>query len=129
MLSQNATLAIKTRVLFGRYFSVVANMAEAFDIKQWGLTSTPDLIQQMAALVWLKKGDDHKQLYETVTGARVAYELYQRMSSERDIETYQAQCILAIVDYVKKHPKASEQELAKEVEKQIELFKFKIDTM
>ncbi len=104
-------------------------MADALDIKQWGLNTTPELIQQMAALLWLKKGDDHKQLYETVTGARVAYELYQRMTGEREIETYQTQCILGIVDYVKKHPKATEDELAREVAKQIELFKYKIDTM
>ena len=99
------------------------------NLKEWGLSSTPDLLQQMAALVWLKRGDEHKEIYQTITGARVAYELYQRFSSERDIETYQAQCIAGICDYVKQHPKATEQEIAKEVEKQIELFKFKVETM
>ena len=102
---------------------------EGADIKQWGLSSTPDLLQQLALLVWLKRGEEHKEMYRTITQARVAYELYQRLTSSNDIETYQAQCIAGICDYVKKHPKATEQELAKEVEKQIELFKFKIDTM
>ena len=41
---------------------------------------------------------------------------------------FQAQCIAAIVEYVKKHPKASEADLAKELTKQIELFKAKIDS-
>ncbi len=68
-------------------------------------------------------------MYETVTGARVAYELYQRLSGQRDLETYQSQCIAGIVEYVKSHPKASEDELAKEIAKQIQLFQFKVENM
>ncbi len=74
-------------------------------------------------------GDDCKELYETVTGTRVAYELYQRLSGQRDLDLYQSQCIAGIVEYVKAHPKASEDELAKEIAKQIQLFQFKVENM
>ena len=41
----------------------------------------------MAALAWVK--DDNKEPYNLVTSARVAYELYQRVSSSSDIDVYQ----------------------------------------
>ena len=31
-------------------------MADLLDISKWGVESTPDLIQQLALLMWLKKG-------------------------------------------------------------------------
>lgn len=44
---------------------------------------------QIAALIWLNKGDEHKDLYQKVTGARVAYELYTRLSANSSIEVFQ----------------------------------------
>ncbi|KAK2180264.1 hypothetical protein NP493_449g02004 [Ridgeia piscesae] len=89
--------------------------------------STADLIQQMAALAWVK--DDNKEPYNLVTSARVAYELYQRVSSSSDIDVYQTQCIAAITAYIQKHPKATENELAKVVKKEIDLFRTKVDAL
>ncbi len=43
--------------------------------------------------------------------------------------SFQAQCILAIAEYVKKNPKASQEEVAKEVGKHIQEFATKIDNM
>jgi hypothetical protein len=103
-------------------------MADLVDLPSWRL-NTADLIQQTAAFLWLHKGDEHKDLYKTVTGARITYELYQRLSSTRDIETFQTQCIMALVDYIKSHPKASEAELTKEVEQQVILFKQRIQSL
>jgi hypothetical protein len=97
-------------------------MSDLLDLASWRL-STGDLIQQMAAFMWLHKGDDYKQLYTTVTGARVTYELYSRLSDRQDIESLRNQCIMSIVEFVKSHPKASEAELTKEVERQIATFK------
>lgn len=39
---------------------------------------------------------------------------------------FQAQCIMGIVDYIKKNPKASETELAKEVMKHVEIFQAQV---
>ncbi len=42
---------------------------------------------------------------------------------------FQAQCIMGIVEYIKKHPKASQKELTAEVEKQIQLFQMKVESL
>lgn len=89
--------------------------------------STVDLIQQMAALAWVK--DDNKEPYNLVTSARVGYELYQRVTSSSDVDVYQAQCIAAITAYIQKHPKATENELTKVVKKEIDLFRNKVDAL
>jgi uncharacterized protein YpbB len=81
----------------------------------------------MGLLVWMNNGDDGKELYQKITGARVAYEIYNRLSGQRDIDTYQAQCYMGIAEFIKKHPKASEQELTEEVQKQIALFAAKVE--
>jgi len=96
-------------------------MAEMLDLPSWKL-GTGDLIQQLAMLVWLNKGEEGKDLYKMVTGARVGYEIYNRMSGQRDLEALQQQFIMAVVDYIKKNPKASEDQLAKEIQKQVETF-------
>jgi hypothetical protein len=80
----------------------------------------------LSMLAWLNKNEEGEELYKIITGARVAYELWSRISSQKDVDTYQAQCILGIVEFIKKNPKATEDQLAKEVQKQIELFKAKV---
>jgi len=103
-------------------------MAELLDTNSWSL-STADLIQQIATLVWLHKGDEQKDLLKMVTGARVAHELYTRVSREREIEKYEGECLLGICEFVKKNPRASEKELTEEVTKQIMTFKTKVEAL
>ena len=45
------------------------------------------------------------------------------------MSTLQTQCIMAVVDYIKAHPKASEGELTKEVERQVSVFKERIESL
>lgn len=104
-------------------------MADLVDLPSWRLNGTGELIQQIAALIWLNRGDEHKELYRKVTGARVSYELYNRLSVKKDIEVFQNLCINGIVDYIKAHPKASEAELTKEVEKHVKLFKENLENL
>lgn len=103
-------------------------MADLIDLPSWKL-STADLIQQTAAYLWLHKGDEYKDLYKGVTGARIVYELYQRISASDNLELFKAQCIAGIVEYIKANPKASEAELTKEVEKHVSLFKERVQSM
>ena len=56
---------------------------------------------QIATLVWLNKGDEHKDLLKTVTGARVAYELYNRVSREREIEKFEVHLITKTTYYLR----------------------------
>ncbi len=44
---------------------------------------------QLSLLAWLHKGDDAKDIYEKMTGARVALEVYNRLSKKRDIEAFE----------------------------------------
>ncbi|ELU10860.1 hypothetical protein CAPTEDRAFT_129670, partial [Capitella teleta] len=84
---------------------------------------------QLGLLLWLNKGEEHKDLYKFVTGARVTYEIYQRISSQSSLDAYQAQCIMGIVNYIKEHPKANQKELEKEVLKRIEVFKQQVEAI
>jgi len=102
-------------------------MAQFFD-DSWKL-STADLIQQIAAYLWIREGDDHKKLYEKVTGTRVVYELYSRLTTSNNIDLYKSQCMMGIVDYIKAHPNATEAELTKEIQKQVETFKQRVDAL
>ncbi|XP_071505354.1 uncharacterized protein [Diadema setosum] len=91
--------------------------------------NTGDLIQQIGLLAWLNKGDEGKKLYQTIAGFRVGHELWARLSGQDELEAYRAQFIGAVVDYVKKHPKASQDDIAKEVAKQIEIFTRNVENM
>ena len=42
---------------------------------------------------------------------------------------FQAQCILGIVQHIKENPRASQDDLAKEIQKRVELFKNQVDTL
>lgn len=92
----------------------------------WSLGNA-DLLQQIGLLSWLHNNDT--DLISKVTGARVAYEVYQRLSGEKEVEALRNQTIMAIAKYVKEHPKASKEELTKEVSKQIWLFSQKIEKL
>ncbi|GAB1601361.1 hypothetical protein Ahia01_000414400 [Argonauta hians] len=86
-----------------------------------------ELLQQMAALYWLYQEDS--SLYKAVTLGRVAHQVWKRVSDESKIEALRTQTIMSIAAYVKEHPRASEKELIKEVQKRIEEFKTTIENM
>lgn len=89
--------------------------------------SNGDLLQQIATLVWINSGNS--DMIEKITTFRVGCELFQRLSGARETDALRTQTIMSISDYVKKHPKASKEELAKEVTKQIQLFAEKVDKL
>ncbi|XP_022083110.1 uncharacterized protein LOC110975186 [Acanthaster planci] len=94
----------------------------------WRL-GTPELIQQIAMLAWLNKAENGEEFFKLVSTARVWYELYQRASHNDEIDAYKAETVLAIANYVKSHPRASRDELTKEIEKQIQAFAAKIEAL
>ncbi|KAK3094130.1 hypothetical protein FSP39_024483 [Pinctada imbricata] len=88
----------------------------------WNLSNT-DLLQQIGTLMWAtQEGSNAPDLVKNLAMAKIANELYCRMTGEREVETLRNQTILAIAKYVKENPKASKEELAKEIGKQITLF-------
>jgi hypothetical protein len=40
-------------------------------------------------LVWLNKGDDYKGMLQKVTQGRIMYELYNRMTPDKQVEQWQ----------------------------------------
>ncbi|OWF38606.1 hypothetical protein KP79_PYT09928 [Mizuhopecten yessoensis] len=92
----------------------------------WDLGNA-DLIQQIADLDWLH--NDKTDFLKEVTTLRVGYELYQRLSGERELAAMRAETIANIAKFVKGNPKATKQELQKEVAKQIWLFSQKVEKM
>ena len=52
----------------------------------------------------------------------VRYEVYQRISGQREVDALHNRTIAAIVKYVKDHPKAKEEEMQREIAKHIFAF-------
>jgi len=96
--------------------------------KSWGL-ETPDLLQQMAMLAWLNGDDSGKDMLKNLTQMRIGVELYNRVSGQKDIEKWEQECILGIANYVKSNPKAPDDLKAKEIQKHIDLFKSRVDSL
>ncbi|XP_033624411.1 uncharacterized protein LOC117287903 [Asterias rubens] len=103
-------------------------MSSGQQSESWRL-GTPELIQQMALLAWMNKAEGGEEFYQLITQARIWYEMYQRISCTDEIDAAKVQTIMAIVDYVKKNPRASQDEMAKEIEKHVQLFVEKIDAL
>ena len=68
-------------------------------------------------------------MVEELAKLRVGYELYQRLSGERDIEALRNQTILSIAKWIKEHPNAPKEEVAKEMGKQIMQFAQLLESM
>ncbi|XP_048733780.1 uncharacterized protein LOC125649948 [Ostrea edulis] len=88
---------------------------------EWSL-GNPELLQQIGTLVWAINDDKAPKLVENLAAFRIGYEVYERLSGEREVDALRNQTILAIAKFVKDHPKASKEELVKEISKQIWLF-------
>ncbi|XP_042902554.1 uncharacterized protein [Parasteatoda tepidariorum] len=84
------------------------------------------LIQRLALLAYVHRGEDSKDLYKAVIAAKVLKGFYDDIVHNDHIEKAREEAILAISQYVKEHPRASERELQREVEKQIAIFVDKI---
>ena len=95
-------------------------------IKDRALENNLELVQQIALRNYLKNGEESKPFYNLVTSARVANELYQRVSGSRKIEDYRKICIANIVKFIQENPNASKATLKKEVEKEIQIFAIRV---
>ncbi|KAK7104550.1 hypothetical protein V1264_019247 [Littorina saxatilis] len=92
----------------------------------WALNSV-ELLQQIGTLIWSTTGDS--QVTQELAKLRVGYEIYQRLSGEREMDALRNQTILNICKWVNDHPKASKDEMMKEVGKQIAQFAENVEKM
>ncbi|ESO96446.1 hypothetical protein LOTGIDRAFT_214570 [Lottia gigantea] len=86
-----------------------------------------DFLQDLGTLNFINSGD--KEMLQRVTGARVAAYVFDKLTNEQEIEALRTATILSISKYVKDHPKASKEEMVKEIGKQIYEFQKKIESL
>ncbi|XP_060587449.1 uncharacterized protein LOC132742964 [Ruditapes philippinarum] len=86
-----------------------------------------DMLQTIATLQWIQNGDSG--MLEKLSSFRVGYEIYQRMSGEREVDALRTQTIAGIAKYVKDHPNAKKEELQKEIAKHIFAFAHKVENL
>ena len=95
-------------------------------IKDRDLENNLELLQQIALRNYLKNGEESKPFYSLITSARVANEVYQRVSGSRKIDDLRKACIANIIKYIQDHPNASKAALQKEVVNQIQVFAVRV---
>ncbi|XP_023326898.1 uncharacterized protein LOC111700253 isoform X1 [Eurytemora carolleeae] len=88
-----------------------------------------DSMQQAALLAYLRQGEDAQQYLETITAARLCMSAYKHFSKEDELDAARAETTLAIAKWVKEHPYATQAQTQAELEKQILLFKQKIQNI
>ncbi|CAL1300993.1 unnamed protein product [Larinioides sclopetarius] len=84
------------------------------------------LVQRLSLLAYVHRGDDSKDLYKAIIVAKILKGFYDDCNRHDEVDAARDEAILTIVQYVKDHPRATERELQREVEKQIALFVEKI---
>ena len=91
----------------------------------WGLTNV-ELLQQLGNLMWI---EGNPELTEQVAKLRIGYELYQRLSGQRELEALRTKTILEICKWVKDNPRASKDEMTREIGQRILIFAAQVDNL
>merc|ERR1712228_785682 len=86
-----------------------------------------DTVQQAALLAYLKQGEEAQPYLEAVLAARLAGTVYKTLSKDDQYEAARNETILSIAKWVKDHPRATQSQTQEEVNRQILLFKEKIE--
>jgi len=88
-----------------------------------------DTLQQAALYAFLTQGEEGQKYLETVTAAKLCVQAYKTISKEDELEAARTETTLEIAKWVKDHPYATQAQTQAEVEKQIALFKLKIQNI
>jgi len=112
-------------------FCLLPSTSETMDSldSSWSLNNA-DLLQQVGTLMWANSTDGKAPEFVTKLAAtRIGYELYERISGERELEALRNETYMGIAKYIKDHPKATKEELTKEISKHIWNFKQKVEKL
>ncbi|XP_075555954.1 uncharacterized protein LOC142588266 isoform X1 [Dermacentor variabilis] len=96
------------------------------DLLQQVSADNLELLEQIGLFLSLEKVEHADKFYKTVVGARLLQHLWKKLSKEDEIEAHRNEALLAIAEYVKKNPRATEEQILKEVQTQIDAFVQKI---
>lgn len=70
-----------------------------------------------------------RDIYALISGARIVDELYQRITKKREIEQAWSGVVLRVADYVKKNPRATEQQLVDHVRSELKSFEIFVNAL
>lgn len=66
--------------------------------------------------------DQAENFYKAVVAARLLRHFWKKLSRRNEIEACRNEAILAIAEFVKNNPRATEQQVLTEIQKQIDKF-------
>jgi len=99
------------------------------DILAGVLDKHGDTMQQAALLAYLKQGEEGQKYLEAITTARLVAQGWKALSKEDELAAARLETTMAIANWVKEHPYATQAQTQAEVAKQIALFKQKIENI
>ncbi|XP_077457311.1 uncharacterized protein LOC144074649 [Stigmatopora argus] len=95
-----------------------------------GQMSNMDLLQQMALLKCLNSENlEDRGLLTAVTGVRIANELLERLTGQKQVDAFKRECILSVAQYVRENPRASPTDVNAHVEKSVALFAARVKAL
>uniref|UniRef100_A0AAV2MPH4 Uncharacterized protein n=1 Tax=Knipowitschia caucasica TaxID=637954 RepID=A0AAV2MPH4_KNICA len=86
----------------------------------------------MALALWrwlTSQSEEDRGHLASVTGVRLASELYNRVTGQDQIEAFKKECIVGIADFIKQNPGATEAQLNSELEKRVLVFAARVQTL
>ncbi|KAM9394369.1 uncharacterized protein KZ484_005426 [Pholidichthys leucotaenia] len=88
-----------------------------------GEMKSDEFFQQVALLRWLNsESDEDRSILAALTGVRVGQQLLNRITNQDKVDAFKRDCILSTVEFLRKNPKASQERINCEVEKNVALF-------
>ena len=102
---------------------------QSYQASELRMSSLIDLetLNAIAMLQWAQTGNS--AMAEKLIAARLVGKLWENLTSDQELETLRTQTIVRIAKYVKENPKASKEQLAKEIGKHITEFAQKVDAL
>ncbi|CAN7950351.1 unnamed protein product [Ixodes pacificus] len=97
------------------------------DLLQQVSADNLELLEQIGLYLSLEKVENADKFYKAVVGVRLLQHFWKKLNREDEIEAHRNEALLAIADYIKKNPRATEEQILKEIQKQIDIFVAKIE--
>lgn len=92
--------------------------------------SNAELLQQVALWRWLtSQTEEDRGVLASVTGARLASELFNRFTGQDRINAFKRECIEGMAEYIRQNPRATEAQINSELEKRVVLFAARVQAL
>ena len=85
------------------------------------------LLENIGTALWTQTGN--ADVSQNVSKFRIGYEIFQRLSGQRELDSLRNQTIMRIAKWIRDHPGASKEEIIGQIHGQIISFSQEIDRM